>query len=184
MFGVDGNGNPVSPITALAGIQTYLSVNTTLIGRIGYTNGFYSSGPSYSSVVGGVDFGYRYSPFGRFTVTYSYLHEDSINANFYRDHILRGTIDHFLVPFEVLIQPELHFRRYEGITVVMGPPTRDDVIFATNAELRYNWRDWLAMVLDYSVSLIQTDYRYTVEMVITDPSYVRHEVLIGVRAAY
>src|SRR5262249_46636050 len=156
----------------------------TLVGRIGYTNGFYTSGPSYSSVVAGVDFGYRYSPFGRFTVTYMYDHQDSINANFYRDHVIRGTLDHFLVPFEILIQPELHFREYEGITIVMGPPTRDDVIFAVNSELRYNLRDWLATVLDYSFSTIQTDYRYTVMGVVTDPSFVRHELLLGVRAAF
>jgi len=88
------------PFTVLGGIQTYLGVNSTLVGRIGYTNGFYSTGPSYSAVVGGIDFGYRYSPFGRFTVTYSYEHQDSINANFYRDHIIRGTLDHVFVPFE------------------------------------------------------------------------------------
>jgi len=171
------------PLTALAGIQTYLGVSSTLVGRIGYANGFYSAGPSFSSVTGGIDFGYRYSPFGRFTVTYNYEHQDSVNANYYRDHIIRGTLDQIFVPFELLIQPELHFREYDGISLVMGPPTRDDVIGAVNTEIRYNFRDWLATVLDYSFTQVQTDYRYTTDGMVTNPSYVRHELLLGVRAA-
>jgi len=65
----------------------------------------------------------------------------------------------------------------------MGPPTRDDVVGAVQAEIRYNLRDWLATVVDYSFAEVSTDYRYTVEGMVTNPSYVRQEVLLGIRAA-
>ena len=68
------------PLTAIGMIQTALTVNSTLIGRVGYTNGFYASGPSYSSVVGGLQLGYRFNDFSRVVALYSYDHEDSINA--------------------------------------------------------------------------------------------------------
>lgn len=174
------------PLIASAGIQTALTLNTTVDAHLGYANGFYANGPSYSSVTGGVLFGYRYSPFGRVTLLYDYEHQDSINANFYRDHVLQLSIEHLVAPFVVFARPELRFRRYDG-TVVMGTTgnTRDDVIFGATVGMRYSFRDWIAATLDYQLQDIQTDFRYndgSGNQV--DPSYIRHELLLGVRAAY
>lgn len=175
------------PVTAIGGIQTALTLNTTLNAHIGYANGFYASGPSYSSLVAGVLFGYRYSPLGRVTALYSYDHADSINANFYRDHLFQGTIEHYFVPFIVFARPELRLRQYEG-TIVMGTTgvsTRNDLIVGATVGMRYSFRDWLAGTLDYQLQAIQTDFRYDAGRGrIVDPSYVRNELLVGVRAAY
>jgi hypothetical protein len=173
------------PVTAMTGIQTALTLNTTLNLHVGYTNGFYASGPSYSSVVAGVLAGYRYSPFGRVTALYSYDHQDSINANFYRDHLFQGSIEHYFVPFVVFARPELRLRQYQG-TIVMGTTgtSRDDLIIGATVGMRYSFRDWIAGTLDYQLQDIQTDFRYMVDGVTVDPSYIRHELLVGVRAAY
>jgi hypothetical protein len=174
------------PVTAIAGIQTALTLNTTINAHAGYTNGFYASGPSYSSVAAGVLFGYRYSPLGRVTALYSYDHQDSINANFYRDHVFQASIEHYFVPFVVFARPELRLRQYEG-TVVMGTTgnTRDDLILGATVGMRYSFRDWIAGTLDYQLSVIQTDFTYDAGSgLVDDPSYVRQELLLGVRAAY
>ena len=174
------------PLTTMAGIQTALTLNTTFNAHVGYSNGFYASGPSYSSLKAGVMFGYRYSPLGRVTALYSYDHQDSINANFYRDHLFQGSIEQFFVPFMVFVRPELRIRQYEG-TIVMGTNgnVRNDVIVAGTVGMRYSFRDWIAATLDYQLSLIQTNFKYTAGPgLIDDPSYVRHELLLGVRAAY
>ena len=183
-----GSSDKVSsaPLTLAGGIQTALTLNTTVDAHIGYTNGFYSTGPSYSSLAGGVLLGYRYSPLGRVTASYSYEHQDSINANFYRDHAVQATIEHLVAPFVVFARPELRFRRYEG-TVVMGTTgtTRNDTIFGATVGMRYSFRDWIAATLDYQLQDIQTDFRYNAgNGVEVDPSYIRHELLLGVRAAY
>jgi hypothetical protein len=177
-----------APLTVSTGIQTVLTLNTTLNAHIGYTNGFYSAGPSYSSVVAGALAGYRYSPLGRVTFGYSYDHADSINANFYRDHLLQLSVEQYFVPFVIYAQPELRFREYEG-TIVMGTGTmgnvRDDVILGINTGARYSFRDWLVGTLDYRFADVQTDFRYDAGGgLIVNPSYVRHELLLGVRAAY
>jgi hypothetical protein len=175
------------PLIASTGIQTVLTLNTTLSAHIGYTNGFYAAGPSYSTVEGGALFGYRYSPLGRVTALYSYDHSDSINANFYRDHLFQVTFEQYFAPFVVFARPELRLREYEG-TIVMGTAggtTRDDTIFAATVGMRYNFRDWLAGTLDYRVEDVQSDFRYAVEGGRqVNPSYVRHELMLGVRAAY
>jgi opacity protein-like surface antigen len=187
--GVGSSSTKVSsyPFTGVAGVQTMLSVNTTVNARIGYTQGFYSSGPDFATVTGGVQLGYRYSPLGRVTVLYNYDHQDSINANFYRDHVIAAMFEQQVNPFLVFVRPELHLRHYEGIMlpgVVPSSPNRDDTIFAVMAGARYNWRNWLAATLEYHLALDQTDFRYTFMGIPDDPSYVRHEVMLGVRGAF
>lgn len=173
------------PLTVSAALQTLLTLKTTLIARIGYTNGFYSVGPSYSNVLGGVQLGYRYSPLGRVSAMYEYRHEDSINSNYFRDHVIQASLDQNIVPFVLSIAPELHFRRYNGIqTLIPGiPDTRDDVIFAAAASLQYFFRNSIAAVAQYRFSTVQTDYMYTLDGETDDPSYVRHELIVGLRAA-
>lgn len=173
------------PFTVLGGIQTALTLNTTLNARVGYTNGFYASGPNYSSVVAGALLGYRYSPLGRVTLQYSFDHQDSINANFYRDHAFLLSVEQYFAPFVVFVQPELRLRHYEG-TIVMGSTgnIRDDTILALTAGMRYSFRDWIAGTLDYQLRSVSTDFRYDAGGVMINPSYVRHELLVGVRAAY
>jgi hypothetical protein len=175
------------PVTAMGGIQTALTVNTTVNAHAGYSNGFYASGPNYAGLTAGVLFGYRYSPLGRVTALYNYVHEDSINANFYRDHQFQVSVEQYYVPFIVYAQPALRLRQYVG-TVVPGTTgnTRDDLIVSATVGMRYIFRDWLAGTLDYELSAIQTDFRYAVAVggMTVDPSYVRHELLVGVRAAY
>ena len=165
------------------GIQTLLSLNTTISAQAGYTNGFYASGPSFSAPAGGIEVGYRYSPLGRFTVMYQFAHQDSVNANFFRDHVLRIWLQQMYVPFAFTVQPELHFRRYEGITLVAGPPARDDILFSLSAGVHYNFRNWIAATLGYNLTTVRTDYRYMTDGILDDPSYNRHELLVGVRAA-
>ncbi|MGH9885539.1 MAG: hypothetical protein ACREBE_08430 [bacterium] len=174
------------PFTVVGGIQTALTLNTTVNAHAGYSNGFYSSGPSYSTVTGGVLFGYRYSPLGRVTALYNYDHADSINANFYRDHAFQVSIEQYLVPFVVFAQSELRLRQYDG-TIVMGMTgrTRDDTIIGATVGMRYGFRDWIAATVDYQLQDVQTDFRYDAGGgLIVDPSFVRHELLVGVRAAY
>jgi hypothetical protein len=186
IFGpLGGESTKVSsfPLVTVAGIQTLLTLNTTVSAQAGYTNGFYSAGPSYSAPVVGAEVGYRYSPLGRVTAAYSYTHQDSVNSNFFRDHVLRLWLQQMYVPFAITVQPELHLRHYEGIAIVAGPPTRDDIIFSMAVGVHYNFRNWIAGTLGYHLGLVQTDYRYMTDGLVDDPSYVRHELVAGVRVA-
>lgn len=171
------------PLTIKGGVATLFSPVLALNLEAGYQNGFYESGPSYSAPVVNAQLAYRYSPFGRVAVGYSYLHEDSVNASFYRDHVIRGWVRHVVKPITFMIQPEVHFRSYEGITLVTGPSTRDDLIFALISGASYNFRDWIAATLSYRFTTVDTDFRYMGGGLTDDPSYARHEILAGMRVA-
>ena len=174
------------PLTAVAGIQTLLSLKTTFSFQAGYTNGFYGGGPSYSAPTIGASLGYRYTPTGRAVLTYDWMYTDSVNANYYRDHVIRLSLQQLFAPFVLMAQPELHFREYSGVnTIVMGAqPTRDDVIISVVAGLHYNFRNWIAATLDYHFTDVTTNYLYMAAPGLTDdPSFVRHELLLGMRVA-
>ena len=173
------------PFTALGGLNTLITEKITVNVQAGYTNGFYASGPSYSSVTAGASVGYRYSPLGRAVLTYDLAYADSVNSNFYRDHVLRLWVHQLFVPFELSVQPEVHFRSYEGTIIAGtgGQRTRDDVIFSVVAGMQYNFRNWIAATLNYHFTAVATDFTYMTDGIVKDPSFVRHELLVGVRAA-
>jgi hypothetical protein len=181
--GSDAVKNTSYPLSLIGGVATLLSAKTSLNVQAGYVNGLYQAGPNYSSATVSAQVGYRYSPLGRVAVGYDLLYEDSVNANFYRDHVVRLNLQQAFVPFVFMAQPELHFRRYEGITIVMGPPERDDLIFSLIAGMNYNFRNSLAATLNYHFSIVSTDYEYLVDGMVRNPGFVRHELLAGIRWA-
>jgi len=172
------------PLLARIGIATLLNLRTTVNVAAGYTNGFYSAGPSYSAASVDSMIAFRYSALGRVGAGYSLDYEDSLNANYYRDHVIRGFISQDFAPFVALVSPELHFRQYQGLYVAGNSPVRDDTIVAVVAGIHYVYRDWLAAVLDYRFSTVDTAFRYTDAMgQVINPSYTRHELLLGIRLA-
>jgi len=177
------------PFIGILGIQTLLTLHTTFSAYGGYDYSSYSAGPSVSSPVMGMNLGYRYSPLGRIALTYDWSFTDSINANYYRDHTIRLWWQQMLQPVILMVQPEVHFREYDGVsTIVMGAPdTRSDVIFSVVAGVHVTFRNWIAATLDYHFTDVSTNYVYPTTGVggtmQTNPGFVRHELLLGMRVA-
>lgn len=176
------------PLRINAGIETALTVKTLIAARLGFGKGFYDSGPDFTMVTGGLRFGYRFSPQGRLSLMYDYDFQDSINANFYTDHAMLAKVDQIIRQFGLSAGVELRFRHYGGVIMEVDParPNRDDVIFAATFGGTYNFRHWIAATLDYRLVTDQTDFRYVPQAgdPADDPSYTRHQVMAGVRAAY
>lgn len=175
------------PLRLLVGAQSAITTKTTVNTRLGFGKGFYSSGPDFTNVIFGADIGYRYMPVGRVTFLYDFDFGDSINSNYYRDHAFKTTIEQQFAPFVVHASAELRFRGYRGITQtvdLVGPEDRDDLIFALGFGGHYNFRDWFAATLNYSLITDQTSYQYmTADGYSDDPSYTRQELMVGIRAA-
>lgn len=175
------------PLILRGGLATLLNLRTTLNIDAGYTNGFYSSGPSFSAPVIGAQVGYRYSPLGRATLGYNLVYTDSINANYYRDHIIHASFQQLFNPLVVMVQPELHFRQYNGVNAVPGimpsSDTRNDTIVSVIGGVHYQFRGWFAATLNYRFSLVDSDLTYVFGSTRDDPSFVRHELLAGLRIA-
>ena len=185
----DNSTRPSSmPLRINVGLQSALTVKTTINARFGFGKGFYDNGPDFTMVTGGLQFGYRFSPQGRVAALYDYDFQDSINANFYTDHAIKLRIDQVIRRFGLNAAAELRFRHYAGVIMqVMGTSeNRDDIIFSVPIGATYNFRNWIAATLDYRFTTDQTDFRYAPQAgdPLDDPSYTRHSLMAGVRAAY
>lgn len=177
-----------TPLRITAGIASALTVKTTALAHVGFAKGFYSTGPDFTNVTGGLQLTYRYSEQARMAVLYNYDFEDSINANYFTDHAVKFRIEHWWYNLAVAAAAELYFRTYHGvIPEVMGSSTdRSDIIFSVPFDASYRLKNWIALTLEYRLSLDQTDFRYTTMTGGTpdDPSYIRQSLMVGARAAY
>lgn len=170
------------PIRGGVGVNTAITELFTVKAHAGWGYASYSGGASYNQPILGVELGYRYMPTGRVTVGYTWDHHDSINADFFTDHALIGRVDHQFGP-RIMghATGDVRWRGYRGISPAIGAPSRDDFLFAIGAGATYVLKDWIGIVANYRTEVDQTSYR---SMVLTDdPSYVRHEITAGVRAA-
>jgi len=171
-----------TPLRVLTGIDSVLTEWTTINAYVGYANGFYDSGPSYNSVIGGVDFGWRYIPTGRFVLRYRYDVHDSINANYYGEHQGQIGINQQIRTVVLTANAGTRFRGYRGIPEVIGPTSeRDDVILEANFRAAWVLLDRFSLYADYGIQSVDTDFR-NAEM--DDPSYIRHEAILGLMAAF
>lgn len=169
------------PLRTVVGAQTLLSLNVTAIARVGFAKGFYSAGPDFTMAIFGGQVGYRFSPQARLTAMYDYDFTDSVNANFFRDHAFK--LRHEQIVRDTQFVGDLGFalRTYFGVPAAfMGSaPDRSDVLLNAHLGAARSFRDWLAGTVDYNFWTDQTDYIQNGD----DPSYTRHELIVGVRAA-
>lgn len=171
------------PLRLELGAASAITQVTTVRAHAGFGKGFYEAGQDFTNVLFGAELGMRYSPMGRFTVSYEYGFEDSVQANFYRDHTLAGRVDHQIDLILLEAGLDLRLRGYRGIPQVLGPPSRDDLIVHLFGKGHYLYRDWLAFTAELDLVSDQTGYQYTY-MSLDDPSYQRILFQLGAVAAF
>jgi hypothetical protein len=172
------------PLRVQLGVGTALTEVTTLRAHLGYGNGFYAERQSFNNVIGGVEFGYRYTQYGRVVVTFDYDFFDSLQANFYRDFALLAKVDQQFGLVVMGADGGLRLRGYRGIAPSLGADSRDDLIADLGVHAHYLYRDWLAVTGRLNAVTDQTDYRYDTGAMIDDPSFNRIEVYLGAAAAF
>jgi hypothetical protein len=174
-----------NPLRLQVGVGTALTEVTTLRGYIGYANGFYDEGTNFSNVIGGAEFGYRYTQYGRFRIIADYNFRDSLQANFYRDYALLAFLDQQFGLFVFSADGGVRLRKYESVLGnVGGDDSRDDVLLSGAARLAYLLRDWLAITARFEVTVDQTDYTYMAGGITDSPEFTRYEAYLGVSAAF
>jgi hypothetical protein len=184
------NGTPYKtsslPLRFEAGLSSALTETTTLRLTGGWAAGFYETGPSFNSPIYSADFGLRYSPMGRFFIGFARVFQDSINANYFADWAFHAGVQHQVSRVLVLADAAVHLRTYEGLPpqIMSGVTSRDDTLFRGAAEVRYNYRDWLAIAGAFATTVDQTDFTYSIGgSGVDDPSYSRQEITLSVLAA-
>jgi hypothetical protein len=178
------------PLRVVTGLATEITSQATFKAHFGYARANYGVGEGYSAPVGGAEIGLRWSTTGRVVMLYDFDYFDSFNANFYRDSTMAAKAIQQVGSFVFDGGPELRLRHYGGIPMVFGAPERDDTVAAVTARAQWVMADRLSLSAEYRFETVQTDYRATSfdgtgnPVGLDNPSYLRHEFMVGVRAAY
>lgn len=173
-----------NPLRIQLGVGTALTWATSLIAHIGYANGFYDSGESYNMAIGGLEFGYRYSEYGRVKILADYDYHDSLQANYYRDITLGASVDQQIGLIMLGADAAFKLRSYRGTPAVIGPPDRDDVLFGANIKFAYLLRDTFAITARLRAMIDETDYMYNAGAREDSPKYQRFEGVVGATVAF
>ncbi len=184
----EGYKNSSRPLNLQLGAGTLITPKSTIRAHAGFLwSNYEAPGVDYMGPTFGAEFGYRYTPLGRALVAYSFTMQDSINADYYLEHMAKMALAHQIANVVAGAEGEVHFRNYRGIPPVVMPITtgdRNDVIFLARANANYVVRHWLAIFAEYIVVSDQTDFLYMVAPGENDdPSYVRQEIFVGARGA-
>jgi hypothetical protein len=175
--------NSSLPIRGLVGVATTLTEPLTLKLHLGWGYSSYSAGEGYNGPLLGAELGYAYGPTGRVVVEYNHDYEDSINANYYKDHKILAKLDQQVMEKLLLTGGlDLRLRSYRGIDGI-GMPSRDDFLLGATARAQYVLSDRYYLSASYLGQIDATDYQSSF-MGTDDPSYTRHELMLGGRAAF
>lgn len=181
------------PLRIQAGASTALTELTSLRAHVGYGKGFYQARgddcgdlgtPDFSNVLLGAELGYRYSPLGRLSVTYEYDFQDSIQANYYRDHALVGRLINQVDLVMLQAGIDIRQRLYVGVPAALrcdsGLDTRDDLILRLSGKGYYLYRDWLGFTASLDIVNDSTSCVHDGRQ----QGYTRTELQIGAVAAF
>lgn len=184
------------PLRVQLGAASALTELTSLRAHVGYGKGFYQSrevcgemsAADFSSVLLGAELSHRYSPLGRVSVTYEYDFEDSIEANYFRDHAVVGRVVHQVDRVVLDAGLDIRMRHYDGIPDRLRcdgfQTTRDDVIFRIFGKGYYPYRDWLGFTGQVEMVSDQTDCTHYIDGLADGLGYTRMELEIGAVAAF
>lgn len=178
--------NSSNPLRGLVGVATTLSEPLTAKVQVGWGWSPYSQGEGYNAPIFNAELGWEYLPTGRVVAEYAYDHADSVNANYHSDHKFGVRIDQQLIDRLVLTGAlDIRLRGYRGVFVNGTEEARDDFVFAGRGRAQYVLTDRYYLTGEYIGSAVATSFRYvTLDGAMDDPSYTRHELLFGARAAF
>ncbi len=184
--GLGSNSTKVSsnPIRGTAGIATAITESVTLKAGGGYALGGYS-GASYSDFIYHFEGGLRYSPVGRVRLIFKRDYKDSINANYFGEFMGKIVLDQQISRVLLQASAAARLRSYAGVDPTLGGGiVRDDFILSARANATLELREWLGLSASYDLSAVETDYRTSEGGEIDNPSYLRHQAMLGATAAF
>jgi hypothetical protein len=182
-----------TPFRVAAGIATLFTPTLGAILSAGYGNGFYATGPNYSSFLLNAEL--RFAPLATLhtAIGYSHQFQDSVIANFFvDDNVYARAVAQLFARLLIQGQASVIFRNYQGIPMtIMGfqfcgnttctSTNRNDTLFHFDASVSYPIKDWLLIGASYSIFSDTTDFfvRDATTGAIDSAGFVWQEILLN-----
>jgi hypothetical protein len=183
------------PMRIWAGISTLITPTFGTVVKLGYGNGFYDRGPSFSSYLALVEGRWALGPVARFAFGYAHDFADALIGNYYTDHAFYARVAaQFGGRWQARARGEIRLRDYDGIVdfggvnfcpddACMGED-RFDVLARVEATVEYQINAWLYGGAGYTFESVTTDFFINEGGDLDSAGYVWNEFLIRATARF
>jgi hypothetical protein len=175
------------PLRVDAGLQGLITTKLTVNLWAGYGNGFYVSGPSPNTVVGGLQLAWKPTMLSTGAIGYQHDFQNSLLGSYYDLDSVYATWTQLVWRFTGFVRLQYSNQRFQGIQMVSASTTpRTDNIFLLNTRVDYPFRDWLFGSVGYD---LQADVTNGSIMTLAPgglypANYLKHVVYLRVTVAY
>lgn len=182
------NPHPGSyPLRIDAGLQGLITTKLTLNVWAGYGNGFYVSGPSPNTAVGGLALSWKPTMLSTGTLFYSHDFQNSLLGSYYDMDSAGLSWTQLVWRFTGFIRFQYANQRFQGIPMSAASTTpRTDNVFTFNTRVDYPFRDWLIGSVGYDLSADVTNASVMTLAAggLYPANYLKHVVYLRVTVAY
>lgn len=174
------------PFHVEAGIQGLITVKLTVNAWVGYGNGFYVSGPSPNTAVGGLSLSWKPTMLSTGVIGYQHDFQNSLLGAYYDLDRAYLSWTQLVWRFTGFVRFEYTNERFKGVPMVQGTTDGTDNYITLNVRVDYPFKDWLFGSVGYDLYFNKSD-RMLLAMppaVIVPVDYVRNVVYLKLTAAY
>jgi hypothetical protein len=175
------------PLRVYLGLIGLITSKFSVLAKVGYGNGFYSTDASFNSVLAKVELGYQFGPFAKIKVGYEHNFADALFGNFDTFDTIYLGYDHFIASrFLLHLKGDYAFRRFDGLPSSSGSsPTglKDHVV---NLGLGFDWqiKEWIYVGIGYDLQLRKVTEGPSNPNTYYASSFTKHQIYGKVGVSY
>jgi hypothetical protein len=174
-----------NPTRAYFGLVGLVTTQMSTILKIGYGNGGYSSGDSYSGVLGNAELAFQFGPFVKFKFGYEHNFQDSpyYGSYFSYESIYLG-YDHFVLN-RVLLHGKANYRyeKFEGIPNIPEKLRAND--FILDLGIDYQIKEWVYVGVGYDLTVYDRNVAtFNDPSHALAPNFTKHQVFGKIGLSY
>jgi len=175
------------PLRIYLGGSSLFTPRFSMMGRIGYGNGFYDEGDSYSMLLGSLELRFHIGPTAKIKGGFEHLFSDSLYGNYFTDELAYVGYDHLVINRILLhLKGEYRWRSYSGLPAGSGINELKNHLVQLNVAADYKIRSWVYVGLGYDLGLryLASDYLPSLQGGVYVNDFVKHQVYAKVGVSY
>jgi len=177
------------PLHVDAGLQGLITTKLTLNAWIGYGNGFYVSGPSPNTAVGGLAASWKPTILSTGAIGYQHDFQNSVLGSYYDEDTAYLSWTQLVWRFTGFLRFQYSNLRYNGVQMIQATTDGTDNVIMLNVRVDYPFKDWLFVSAGYDLTLNRSNRTIALGAGGVTPGlvpvdYTKHVVYLRLTASY
>jgi hypothetical protein len=183
----DTTAHPNSyPFHVSAGLQGLITAKLTANVWIGYGNGFYVSGPSPNTAVGGLQLSWKPTLLSTGAVGYEHDFQNSVLGSYYDVDLVYVSWSQLVWRFTGFLRLSYANERFKGVQPIQATTDGTDNYITLNSRVDYPFKDWLIGSVGYDLFFNTSDRTLMLNTTpgVVPVNYLRHVVYLRLQLQY